>query len=85
MAESTNVDIQRWRGDGLQPTEADAVAMEEPLEIRVRGRGIAVTMRTPGHDKELVAGFLRTEGLIERRSRPEERQAGKACGYRWWP
>jgi FdhD protein len=68
MAESTNVDIQRWRGDGLQPTEADAVAMEEPLEIRVRGRGIAVTMRTPGHDKELVAGFLRTEGLIERRS-----------------
>ena len=42
--------------------------MEEPLEIRVRGRGIAVTMRTPGHDQELVAGFLRTEGQIKRRS-----------------
>ena len=67
MPESTKVDIHRWRGGTLQATETDAVAIEEPLEIRVRGRGIAVTMRTPGHDKELVAGFLRTEGLIERR------------------
>ena len=67
MPESTKVDIHRWRGDTLQATETDAVAIEEPLEIRVRGRGIAVTMRTPGHDDELVAGFLRTEGLIERR------------------
>ena len=45
---------------------ADAVAVEEPLEIRVDGRPLAVTMRTPGHDEELAVGFLRGEGLIDR-------------------
>lgn len=68
MAESSQVSIQRWRSKTLQPAETDTVAAEEPLEIRVRGRSIAVTMRTPGCDEELVAGFLRTEGLIEQRS-----------------
>jgi FdhD protein len=43
---------------------ADRVAVEEPLEIRVRGRALAVTMRTPGHDEELAAGFLHGEGLL---------------------
>jgi FdhD protein len=43
----------------------DDVAVEEPLEIRVDGRPLAVTMRTPGHDEELALGFLYTEGLIE--------------------
>jgi FdhD protein len=42
----------------------DAVAVEEPLEIRVDGRPLAVTMRTPGHDEELALGFLYGEGLI---------------------
>ncbi len=42
----------------------DAVATEEPLEIRVNGRPVAVVMRTPGHDAELAAGFLLTEGVI---------------------
>ncbi len=41
------------------------MAVEEPLEIRVAGRPLAVTMRTPGHDEELALGFLYTEGLID--------------------
>src|SRR6266511_1309386 len=43
----------------------DQVAVEEPLEIRVDGRPLAVTMRTPGHDEELALGFLLGEGLID--------------------
>ena len=43
----------------------DRVAIEEPLEIRVRGDALAVTMRTPGHDEELALGFLFGEGLID--------------------
>jgi FdhD protein len=48
------------RDDGVE----DRVAIEEPLEVRVRGRAIAVTMRTPGHDEELAVGFLHGEGLL---------------------
>ena len=44
---------------------SDRVAVEEPLEIRVDGRALAVTMRTPGHDEELALGFLYGEGLID--------------------
>jgi FdhD protein len=44
---------------------ADQVAVEEPLEIRVEGRPLAVTMRTPGHDEELALGFLYGEGLLD--------------------
>jgi FdhD protein len=43
----------------------DVVAVEEPLEIRVDGSPLAVTMRTPGHDEELALGFLYGEGLID--------------------
>ena len=43
----------------------DEVAVEEPLEIRVDGRPLAVTMRTPGHDEELALGFLFGEALID--------------------
>jgi FdhD protein len=45
-------------------TRLDQLAAEEPLEIRVAGRSLAVTMRTPGHDVELAHGFLLTEGVI---------------------
>jgi FdhD protein len=48
------------RDDGV----TDRVAVEEPLEIRVGGRALAVTMRTPGHDEELAVGFLHGEGLL---------------------
>jgi FdhD protein len=43
--------------------ERDSVAVEEPLEIRIKGRPVAVTMRTPGHDEELALGFCLSEGL----------------------
>jgi FdhD protein len=43
----------------------DLLAVEEPLEIRVDGEPLAVTMRTPGHDEELALGFLHGEGLID--------------------
>lgn len=48
-------------------TRADTVVVEEPLEIRVNGSAITVTMRTPGSDFELAQGFLLTEGLIAAR------------------
>ena len=51
-------------------TEPDEIAVEEPLEIRVDGRPIAVTMRTPGHDEELAVGFLRSEGIAAVSARP---------------
>ncbi|MDR3404016.1 MAG: formate dehydrogenase accessory sulfurtransferase FdhD [Chthoniobacter sp.] len=52
--------------DGRSKGEVDDVlATEEPLEIRVEGRPIAVVMRTPGYDRELAAGFLLTEGVIK--------------------
>jgi FdhD protein len=52
----------------------DEVAVEEPLEIRVDGEALTVTMRTPGHDEELALGFLHGEGLIDgpRRAGPTE-------------
>ena len=55
-----DVDAVRLPGGQL---ETDAVAVEEPLEIRIGGEPVAVTMRTPGHDEELALGFCVTEGL----------------------
>src|SRR5438105_6405504 len=50
-------------------SERDQVAVEEPLEIRIAGRPVAVTMRTPGHDEELALGFCLSEGLQPREAR----------------
>jgi FdhD protein len=50
-------------------TERDQVAVEEPLEIRIGGQPVAVTMRTPGHDEELALGFCISEGLPPREAR----------------
>ena len=57
---ATSVDVVRLP-EGR--TEADAVAVEEPLEIRIAGEPLAVTMRTPGHDEELALGFCISEGI----------------------
>jgi FdhD protein len=56
---TTRVDVVRFP-DG---EATDVVAVEEPLEIRIAGRPVAVTMRTPGHDEELALGFALSEGL----------------------
>ena len=50
----------------------DVVAVEEPLEIRIGGRAVAVTMRTPGHDEELALGFALSEGLTPAGARPPD-------------
>ncbi|MCE9581208.1 MAG: formate dehydrogenase accessory sulfurtransferase FdhD [Planctomycetes bacterium] len=56
--------VRRVAGTTIRPAELDAIAVEEPLEIRLGGRPLAVTMRTPGLEKEMVLGFLFAEGLI---------------------
>ena len=53
----------KWRA-GTVCRESDQLAVEEPLEIRLGGRRFTLTMRTPGHDEELAAGFLLAEGFI---------------------
>jgi FdhD protein len=53
----------KWHG-GATSERTEALAVEEPLEIRLAGRRFTLTMRTPGHDEELAAGFLFAEGFI---------------------
>jgi FdhD protein len=52
-------------GEGTVQWRGDDVAAEEPLEIRIGGESVAVTMRTPGNDFELCVGFLLSEGIVE--------------------
>jgi FdhD protein len=60
--------IVRRKQDGSFECVSDEVAMEEPLEIRLGEDSLAITMRTPGNDHELAAGFLLSEGLIRQNS-----------------
>jgi len=69
------VEVVRLPGGAV---EQDRVAAEEPLEIRVAGRAIAVTMRTPGHDEELALGFCLTEGIPATRAAPPADLAANA-------
>jgi FdhD protein len=64
--------------------ERDLVAVEEPLEIRVDGEPLSVTMRTPGHDEELALGFLYGEGLLDgpREAGPSEDLAANVVEVR---
>jgi FdhD protein len=57
--------VTRIMASGEMHQRSDQLAAEEPLEIRIDGRPVAITMRTPGHDLELAAGFLYTEGVID--------------------
>jgi FdhD protein len=59
------VDSVRWDGE-TRHEGRDRLAVEEPLEIRLDGNPVAVTMRTPGDDFSLAAGFLFTEGILSR-------------------
>jgi len=71
--QATSVRIVAYRGGAVEERQ-DRLSGEEPLAIRAAGPGqdavdVAVTMRTPGHEDELAAGFLRTEGLIDEADR----------------
>src|SRR6185436_12601125 len=60
-------DVVRWVDGKRHRPANDELVVEEPLEIQVDTRPVSVTMRTPGHDDELAAGFLVTEGIVTSR------------------
>jgi FdhD protein len=69
--------VTEWE-DGNYRSIQDSLAAEEPLEIRVGGVPLVVTMRTPGHDLELSAGLLLTEGIIESQDQISSLRAASA-------
>ncbi len=77
-----NLDVSRTRvlrledGNDFPEETADELAVEEPLEIRIAGEPVSVTMRTPGHDVQLAAGYLLSEGILRSDEMPLLRQEG---------
>ena len=71
--------VEQW-DQGAVSRVQDYLAVEEPLEIRIGEMPLSVTMRTPGHDQELAAGFLLTEGIISGRSDLARLEAASASG-----
>jgi FdhD protein len=69
-------EVVEWH-DGLARRVPDDLAAEEPLEIRVGETVLTITMRTPGDDFELAAGFLHAEGIVERRDDIERISYGR--------
>lgn len=70
--------VHEW-DDGRVHAQQDYLAGEEPLEIRVGDHPLSVTMRTPGDDLDLAAGFLFTEGLIQRREQIVSIEHANGC------
>ena len=70
-----SVPVQRVE-NGTSVCTQDLLAVEEPLEIRIGARPVSITMRTPGSDSELAAGFLFTESIIESRDAIERIHCG---------
>jgi FdhD protein len=70
------VPVHKIEGDSSAPFQ-DLLAVEEPLEIRLGEKTISITMRTPGHDRELAAGFLFTEGILQSSHEIREIQRAK--------
>jgi FdhD protein len=69
--------VTEWDGGRVRRV-VDELAAEEPLEIRLNGSSVSVTMRTPGDDFELAAGFLFTEGVVT--ARTQLARIAYACG-----
>jgi FdhD protein len=74
--------IIRRRQDGVLEYSHDELTIEEPLEIRIVNKTVATTMRTPGHDEELAAGFLLSEGIVQRNGRIDKFSRPKSARNR---
>jgi FdhD protein len=69
--------IIRRKRDGELEYQPDDLTIEEPLDIRIGRKALATTMRTPGHDEELAAGFLVSEAIVRKREEIAEISAGR--------
>src|SRR3954447_7272421 len=71
MPMSVRQRVRRWVGH-TSTDDLDSLAVEEPLQIRLAGEDVTITMRTPGHDYDLAAGFLFSEGIISGKAHIEQ-------------